>query len=213
MTLTQYLDVIAAKMGISGLKDGLLTTYLEAFAKKEGVNTAQLNGATLTAYLRAILEKRGAELPADNTLVALLSALAKSHGVATVPDNLVGTFLGAIAGDVANARKIEFSVTGDEEFTFSSTSKAVYFMHSELAGTEKANVISATCTHFTFGSGSVLAEMNDGDFIFNVSNGVLTGNVSFKNTGVLTSKAAAVEWFKAQRANGTPVVVTCYVKG
>ena len=102
MTLTQYLDAIAEKMGISGLKDRLLSTYLEAFAQKEGVNTAELPDATVTTYLRAILEKRGAELPEGNTLVALLSALAKSHGVATVPDNLVGTFLGAIAGNAAD---------------------------------------------------------------------------------------------------------------
>lgn len=109
---------------------------------------------------------------------------------------------------------VQFTVTGNEEFTFNSSNKAVYFKNNDVALKTKAQIINATCTHFAYGAGNVLAEMNDGEFIFNVTvgDGLTTGNVSFKNSTVFTSKEKAVAWFKEQYANGTPVTVTCYIK-
>ena len=109
---------------------------------------------------------------------------------------------------------IQFIVTGDEAFTFNSANKAVYFKNEDFALKTREQLVNATCTHFTYGAGNVLAEMNDGEFIFNftTSTGLTTGNVSFKNSAVFTSKEKAVAWFKEQYANGTPVTVTCYIK-
>lgn len=139
------------------------------------------------------------------------NALTSSDGYVLTDRN--GLYL--IPKEVGNdATMVQFIVTGDENFTYNSANKAVYFKHDDVALKTREQIVDATCTHFTYGAGNVLAEMNDGEFIFNitVADGLTTGNVSFKNSKVFTSKSSAVAWFKEQVANGTPVTVTCYIK-
>lgn len=111
-------------------------------------------------------------------------------------------------------KKITFVITGDETFTFSSANSAMYFMNTDMSNVMKSDIISAECTHFTYGSGNVLAEMKDDEFIFNITaaTGLTTGNVSFKKTGTFTSKDTGIAWFKEQYAKGTPVTITVNVK-
>lgn len=110
---------------------------------------------------------------------------------------------------------IPIVITGDEPFTFSSTNKALYFMESRLSNLTREDIAFAHCTHFTYGSGNVLADMNDGEFIFNitVATGLTTGNVSFKKTDTFTSLENGKAWFKKQYEKGTPVTVTAYIRG
>ena len=111
--------------------------------------------------------------------------------------------------------KNEIVVDGTESMTFSAANNAVYFMKSDIAGKNKEYFINPGCTHFTYGDGNVLAQMNDGEFIFNMSSAsgnVASGNISFKNVSAFTSLANAVAWFNEQAANGTPVTITYYVK-
>ena len=142
----------------------------------------------------------------------------KTHPVARRHANLIiaGGILTESGGvdEPEHSVKIQFTVTGDEVLTFSSSNKALYFMRADLTNVHKEDIISATCSHFKFGSGNVLADMNDGEFIFNVTvaTGLATGNVSFKKSDVFTSRDAGVAWFKQQYANGTPVVVTVYLR-
>lgn len=141
----------------------------------------------------------------------------KTHPVARRHANLIiagGIFTESGGVDEPeHSVKIQFTVTGDEAFNFSSTSKAAYYMNNEASFIYPDEIVLATCTHFNFGTGSVLADMNDGEFILNIDSamGCTTGNVSFKKTDVLTSKDASIAWFKQQYANGTPVVVTVYL--
>jgi hypothetical protein len=218
MTLTQYLDMVCEKLNIAALPDRLLTTYLEAIAQNQGVDVSALPDRLATTYLGAILKAKGVDSVPDDLVTTHLEALAKSYGVGDLPDKLISTYLEAIipaldAGD--GSLKIQFTVTGDESFTFSSANKALYFMNADLTNVHKEDIISATCSHFKFGSGNVLADMNDGEFIFNVTvaTGLATGNVSFKKSDVFTSRDAGVAWFKEQYANGTPVIVTVYLMG
>ena len=106
---------------------------------------------------------------------------------------------------------VKLVITGDESFTFSSANNAVYFKYNNIANIEKSNIFNCSCTHFNYGSGSVLANMSNGEFIFNMSSAsgtITSGNVSFKDTMRFTSLAKAVEWFKEQYNNGTPVTIT-----
>lgn len=106
-------------------------------------------------------------------------------------------------------------ITGTESFTFNAANYAVYFRRSEIASKEKSEIIAPTCTHFKYGKGNVLANMNNGEFIFNTNSATSTtcsGNVSFKDTERFTSLDAATKWFKEQYANGTPVTITYYLK-
>ena len=132
-----------------------------------------------------------------------------THPVARIHGNLI-----IAGGNFTGRREVEIKITGDETFTFSSSSKAVYFMNPAFANLTREDIISVECTHFTYGSGNVLAEMNDGEFIFNITTatGLTTGNVSFKNSGIFTSLGEATAWFKAQYEKGTPVIVTAYIK-
>ena len=98
MTLTEYLDAIAEKLGVSGLPDRLLTTYLEAFAKKDGVDVSALPDRLVSTYLNAILKAKGVQPVKDNLLTTQLAALAGAYGATDFPDNLVSTYLKAIAG-------------------------------------------------------------------------------------------------------------------
>jgi hypothetical protein len=214
MTLTQYLDAIAEKLNIGKLPDKLISTYLEAFALHEGVDVSKLPDRLYTTYLEEILKARGVQ-SVDRLRSSQLEALAKSYGATNLPDKLIRTYLEAIIEGLDaddGSLKIQFTVTGDEAFSYSANSKAVYFMNNDVAWVFKDDIIKATCTHFTFGTGEVLADMKDGEFIFNISSGLgtTTGNVSFRKDSVFTSKDKAVAWFKEQYANGTPVVVTAY---
>ena len=215
MTLTQYLDAIAEKLNIGKLPDKLISTYLEAFALHEGVDVSKLPDRLYTTYLEEILKARGVQ-SVDRLRSSQLEALAKSYGATNLPDKLIRTYLEAIIEGLDaddGSLKIRFTVTGDEAFTYSSANKALYFMNADLTWLYKDEIILATCTHFTYGAGDVLAQMNDGEFIFNVDSGLgfTTGNVSFKNSTIFTSKDAGVAWFKQQYANGTPVVVTVHI--
>ena len=104
---------------------------------------------------------------------------------------------------------IEIKFIGEENFTFSSANNAVYAMCSELTGYSKDDFAYVTCTDFTYGSGNVLSEMNDGEFILNISNGKTTGNVSFKKNSNFTSAENAVSWFKGRQIYGGVVVRAC----
>lgn len=129
--------------------------------------------------------------------------VARRHG------NLIiaGGFGGMDTGGVKT-----LTITGNESFTFSSGNKTVYFMYSGLTNVMREDIINVSCTHFAYGDGIVLADMNNGEFIFNCSStsegARATGNISFKDTTNFTSKDAAAAWFKAQYANGTPVTIT-----
>ena len=152
-------------------------------------------------------------------------AMALCSNGQTVPDSVLVSADGYVLTDKNglylipkeggnDATPVQIIVTGDEAFSFSSANKAVYFMNEDVALKNREQIVNATCTHFTYGAGNVLAEMNDGEFIFNITaaDGLTTGNVSFKNSKVFTSKANAAAWFKEQLANGTPVTITCYIK-
>lgn len=214
MTLTTRLDAICKKLNIGTLPDRLLTTYLDAIAKHYGVDTAKLPDSLVSTYLTAIAKARGVDTLCDNLLTTQLEALAMSCGASKLPDGTLGAYLDAIIGGLdSGVQVVRFTVTGDEAFTFSASSKAAYFMNSAMANVERA-AITAECTHFTFGSGNVLADMKDGEFIFNVTaaTGLTTGNVSFKKDSVFADKTSAAAWFKAQYENGTPVIVTAYIR-
>ncbi len=347
MTLTEYLDAIAEKLGVSGLPDRLLTTYLEAFAKKDGVDVSALPDRLASTYLNAILKAKGVQPVKDNLLTTQLAALAGAYGATDFPDNLVSTYLKAIAGgesgfngvitevlmeeqsvtasqvveggmcfvditeqmpdygmadgetyritvdsvayrcevwghpfdgtmkyvgdgrlfssideELANHHpedvpfavyneyvegdpfwgiegylnwtlyltdtnthtikieretvipKTEIVVTGNESFNFQAADSTVYYKNSALANVPHENIVYAECTHLKWGSGAVIAQMNDKEFIFNytAATGIGTGNTSFKDEDLFTSANAAKEWFKAQAENGTPVTITVYVK-
>lgn len=216
MTLTEYLDAIAEKLGVSKLPDRLLTTYLEAFAKNEGVNVSALPDKLASTYLKAILKARGLEYLPDDLMTTQLENIAATYGAINLPDRLVSTYLEAIIANIGTAvRTHQFIVTGDESFNFQAANNTVYYKNSTFASLSKNNFIHATCTHFKWGNGAVIADMKDGQFIFNytVSSGLTTGNVSFKNDELFTSASVAKAWFKEQAENGTPVIVTCFIKG
>ncbi len=111
-------------------------------------------------------------------------------------------------------KKIVFVVTGDEAFTFQAANNAMYHKYTDYINIPHGDVVYATCTHFTWGSGAVIADMKDGEFILNYTKatGIGTGNVTFKNDTLFTSAADAKAWFKEQYAKGTPVTVVAYVK-
>lgn len=110
--------------------------------------------------------------------------------------------------------KTVLTITGEEPFTFQSANNTVYYKNSDFINVPHENIVYAHCTHFEWGSGAVIADMKDGQFIFNYtkSSGIGTGNVSFKRDDLFTGTSAAKEWFKAQAENGTPVTITVYVK-
>ena len=105
MTLTQYMDVIAERLGISGLPDRKLTTYLEAFAANQGVDVASLRDKLTTTYLAAILKARGVQSVSDNLVTTHLKALAETYGATNLPDRLVSTYLEAIIEGIASIPK------------------------------------------------------------------------------------------------------------
>ena len=100
MTLTEYLDAIAEKLGVTNLPDRLLTTYLEAFAKNEGVDVSALPDKLVSTYLTAILKAKGVQSVKDNLLTTQLEALAGTYGETNLPDNLVSTYLNAIIANI-----------------------------------------------------------------------------------------------------------------
>lgn len=151
----------------------------------------------------------------NGTVSDELKAKLKTGKTDTVAHRFGNLIVAGYCGAV-DAKRISFVVTGNESFTYSSTSKAVYFMSDEMINVPKDNILSASCTHFKYGEGNTLSAMNEGEFIFNASTSggiaIATGNVSFKNTANLTSKDASVAWFKSQVSKGTPVTVTVYLK-
>ena len=113
-----------------------------------------------------------------------------------------------------DGRKVVFVVTGDEAFTIQTANNTLYYKNSDCVNVPHGDVIYATCTHFKWGNGAVIADMKDGEFILNYtkSTGIGTGNVSFKNDSLFTSTSEGKAWFKEQYENGTPVVVVAYIK-
>lgn len=132
------------------------------------------------------------------------------HPVARRHGNLI-----IAGGNLSNQRVLKLVVTGGESFTFNTDNNAIYLAFSSINGVQTKNIVGANCTHFTYGSGYLLAEMNDGEFILNASRTTekATGNVSFKNKSLFTSKDAAVKWFKEQYSKGTPVTVAAFIEG
>ena len=110
--------------------------------------------------------------------------------------------------------KTVFTVTGDESFNFQVANNTVYYKNNQFTNVPHDNIVYAECTHFEWGDGAVIADMKDGQFIFNYtkSSGIGTGNISFKRDDLFTSASVAKDWFRAQAANGTPVIITVYVK-
>lgn len=210
MTIVEHLKEILEKKGVNigKLEDNLLTTCLEAYAAAEGVDVTALPDKLATTYYKAILQQRGVKSPSGS-----LKELAESYGANNLPDGLVSTYLKAIS-ELYNIKRLEFIVTGTEAMTFRSELNLVYYKNSDLANIPHKDIIHATCTHFDWGDGSVVAEVNDGEFIFNytVSSGVGTGNVSLRNDKLFTSSSEAKNWFKEQVANGTPVTIVAYIR-
>ena len=216
MTLTEYLDAIAEKLGVTNLPDRLLTTYLEAFAKHEGVDVSALPDRLESTYLDAILKARGLQYFPDDLLTTKLEYLAATYGAVNLPDRMVGTFLEGIIANIGTAVQAhQFIVTGNETFNYQAADKTVYYKNSDFTNVPHNSIIHAHCTHFKWDDGAVIADLNDGCFLFNYtkSSGIGTGNISFRRDDLFTSSSVAKEWFKEQAANGTPVIVTCYIKG
>ena len=134
----------------------------------------------------------------------------KMHPVARRHGNLT------IAGGNFNyeGNRVEIVITGTESFTFQSANNTLYYKNSDFVNIPHDSITYAYCTHFSWGNGGVIADMKDGEFIFNYtkSSGIGTGNVSFKNDAIFTSLAEGKNWFKAQYDNGTPVTVVAYIK-
>lgn len=105
-------------------------------------------------------------------------------------------------------------ITGDETFNFQTANNTVYYKNSDFINIPHDSIVYARCTRFAWGNGAVIADMTDGQFIFNYtkSSGIGTGNISFKNDTLFTSATAAKDWFREQVAKGTPVTITAYVK-
>lgn len=119
MTLTEHLDAIAEKLGVDNLPDRLLTTYLEAFAKNQGVDVSSLQDKLVTTYLAAILNARGGKSVRDNLVTTYLEEIAKTYGVDELVDNLIATYLKEIADAIEDGGSGD---TGGVEITHS-----VYF--------------------------------------------------------------------------------------
>lgn len=97
MTLTEYLDAIAEKLGVNGLPDRLLTTYLKAFAQNQGVDVSALPDNLTTTYLSAIRNARGGQPVQDNLITTHLAEIAKTYGLEELPSNMISAYLEAIA--------------------------------------------------------------------------------------------------------------------
>lgn len=97
MTLTEYLDAIAEKLGVNGLPDRLLTTYLKAFAQNQGVDVSALPDNLTTTYLSAIRNARGGQPVQDNLITTHLVEIAKTYGLEELPSNMISAYLEAIA--------------------------------------------------------------------------------------------------------------------
>lgn len=132
-----------------------------------------------------------------------------SHCVARRHANLI-----IAGGCYTGCKKIEFVVTGDETFNFQTANHTAYFKYSPAVNIPHDDIVCASCTHFKWGSGAVIGDMNDGEFIFNYtkSSGIGTGNVSFRNNTLFNSTSDAKAWFEEQVGNGTPVTITAYIK-
>ena len=118
------------------------------------------------------------------------------------------------ANPFADCTMYSIVITGDEAFNFQAANNTVYYKNSQFTNIPHDNIVYASCTHFKWGSGDVIANMSDGEFIFNYTkaSGVGTGNISFKRNDLFDSATTAKNWFKEQVANGTPVTITCYIK-
>lgn len=110
--------------------------------------------------------------------------------------------------------KTEIVITGNETFNFQAANNTVYYKNNDFVNISHGNIVYASCTHFEWGSGAVIADMKDGEFIFNYtkSTGVGTGNISFKKDDLFTSSSVAKAYFQEQVAKGTPVTITVFVK-
>lgn len=110
--------------------------------------------------------------------------------------------------------KTEIVITGNETFNFQAADNTVYYKNSDFVNVPHKNIVFASCTHFEWDDGAVIADLDDGKFLFNYtkSTGIGTGNISFKRNDLFTSSSAAKEWFKEQADSGKPVTITVYVK-
>ena len=111
-------------------------------------------------------------------------------------------------------KKVVFTATGDESWTFQTANNTLYHKFSEYVNVPHSDLVYAVCTHFSWGKGAIIGDMNDKEFILNytASTGNGTGNVSFQDRNLFTSAAVAKAWFKEQYENGTPVTVVAYFK-
>lgn len=137
-------------------------------------------------------------------------ANGEAHPTARKHGNLI------IAGSnsAIDGRRVVFVVEGDESFTIQAANNTLYYKNSDFVNVPHGDIVYASCTHFKWGDGAIIADMADGEFIFNYTkaSGIGTGNVSFKNDALFTSASVGKAWFREQYENGTPVVVTVYVK-
>lgn len=93
MSLTQILDSIIKKLGCEKPDDRLLTSYLKAFAIKEGVDVDALPDRLITTYLNAILTVRGIPYTSDELLTTKFEALVKSYGASDIENKTICGFL------------------------------------------------------------------------------------------------------------------------
>ena len=115
MTFTEHLDAIAEKLGVDYLPDRLLTTYLEAFAKNQGVDVSSLQDKLVTTYLAAILNARGGNSVSDNLVTTYLAEIAKTYGVDELVDNMIATYLKEIADAIEGGDEITHKVYFHDE--------------------------------------------------------------------------------------------------
>ena len=189
MTLTQYMDVIAERLGVSGLPDHMLTTYLEAFAANQGVDVGSLPDRLTNTYLGAILKARGGQSVSDNLVTTHLAALAETYGATNLPDRLVSTYLEAIIEGIASI---------PEEY------ETVEYIQS--TGNQYINtgvVIEDLTSHYKFemdltvdGAGGETSTSNVNGYM-GINGGVML--TLTKNNGLGISSSAGVPWVKGKR--------------
>lgn len=125
-----------------------------------------------------------------------------------------GNIIIAGSNSAVDGNRMEIVLTGSEAFTFQSSDNTVYYKNSDFINVPHANIVYAYCTHFKWDDGAIIADLDDGCFLFNYTKatGIGTGNVSFKRKDLFTSLSVAKAWLKEQYDKGTPVTVVAYIK-
>ena len=109
-----------------------------------------------------------------------------------------------------------YIVTGEEAFTLSSSGRVYFTAEGTVPNLRglRADAFAAQCTHFSTRGGNTVSELQNLEFVANGSGSprYKNGRLAFRYDGVFTSPAAAKEWFAAQYAAASPVIVVYTVR-